>query len=218
MSSLTANPLWFATRATGTIALILLTASVVLGVAGAGRYSPRAVHRFELAALHRNVSVLTLVFLVVHIWTALADTFVSLGWVSAVVPFASPYRPLWVGLGTVAFDLLLAVSVTSAVRLRIGARWWKAVHWLAYAAWAIALFHLAGTGTDTRLVPQLLLLAGCVGAVVVTVWWRLYAAGPGQVTRRVWLAVAAGALPVILLAFLVSGPLVPGWSHHGAGL
>lgn len=218
MKSLAANPLWFATRATGTIAVILLTASVVLGIAGAGRYTPRALHRFEVAALHRNLSVLTLVFLAVHILTALADTYVSLGWVSAVLPFVSPYRTLWMGLGTVAFDMLAAVALTSAVRLRLGAARWKAVHWLAYAAWAVALFHLAGTGTDTRLAPQLLLLAGCVGAVVITCWWRLYTAGPGYTARRAWLAVTAAVLPVILFAFLMAGPLAPGWSHHAGGL
>jgi sulfoxide reductase heme-binding subunit YedZ len=218
MSSLTANPLWFATRATGTIALILLTITVMLGIASAGRYAPRALHRFEMAALHRNVSALTLVFLAIHIATALADTYVTLRWISAVLPFVSPYRPLWVGLGTVAFDLLLAVALTSAVRMRLGARRWKAMHWLAYPAWAIALFHMAGTGTDTRLAPQLLLLAVCVGTVVITAWWRLYAAGPGRVAQRMWLAVATGALPFVLFAFLVAGPLVPGWAHHGAGL
>lgn len=218
MRSLAANPLWFATRATGTIAVILLTATVVLGIAGAGRYTPRALHRFEVAALHRNLSILTLVFLAVHILTALADTYVSLGWVSAVLPFLSPYRTLWVGLGTVAFDMLAAVALTSAVRLRLGAGRWKAVHWLAYAAWAAALFHLAGTGTDTRLAPQLLLLAGCVGTVVITCWWRLYTAGPGYAARRAWLAVTAGVLPAILFAFLMAGPLAPGWSHHAGGL
>jgi methionine sulfoxide reductase heme-binding subunit len=218
VSSLTTNPLWFATRASGTIALILLTATVVLGIAGAGRYAPRTLHRFELAALHRNLSVLTLVFLVIHILTAIADSYVPLGWASAVLPFGSPYRRLWVGLGTVAFDLLLAVALTSAVRLRLGAARWKAVHWLAYPAWGIALFHLTGTGTDTKLAPQLLLVAGCVAAVVVTCWWRLYTAGPGHALRRAWLALTAAALPVVLFAFLVSGPLVPGWSHHGGGL
>jgi sulfoxide reductase heme-binding subunit YedZ len=203
---------------TGTIALILLTVTVVLGIAAAGRYAPSALHRFELAALHRNVTVLTLVFLAIHVVTALADTYVNLRWVSAMLPFLSPYRPLWVGLGTVAFDLLLAVAVTSAVRLRLGLRRWKAVHWLAYPAWAIALFHTAGTGTDTRLGGQLALLAVCVGAVVITAWWRLYRAGPGWVAQRVWLAVVAGALPLVLFVFLVLGPLVPGWSHQGAGL
>jgi methionine sulfoxide reductase heme-binding subunit len=218
VSSLAANPLWFVTRATGTIALVLLTATVVLGIAGAGRYAPRALNRFEVAALHRNLSVLTLVFLAIHILTALADSYVPLGWAAAVVPFLSPYRRLWVGLGTVAFDLLLAVALTSAVRLRLGVARWKAVHWLAYAAWGIALFHLAGTGTDTKLAPQLLLVAGCVAAVVVTCWWRLYTAGPEHVVRRAWLAITAAALPVLLFAFLVAGPLAPGWSHHGGGL
>jgi DMSO/TMAO reductase YedYZ heme-binding membrane subunit len=216
MSSLIANPLWFATRATGTIALILLTAAVAIGVGSARRYSPRALGRFEVAALHRNISVLSLVFLGVHILTALADSYVPLGWISAVVPFASPYRTLWVGLGTVALDLLLAVAVTSAVRLRIGVRRWKSVHWLAYAAWPFALFHAAGTGTDTRLGPQLALYILCVAAVVTACWRRLYAAGPQRLGARLLAGAAAAALPVVLYAFLTSGPLAPGWSHRAA--
>ena len=97
MSSLAANPLWFATRATGTIALVLLTATVVLGIAGAGRYAPRALHRFEVAALHRNLSVLTLVFLAIHILTALADTYVSVGWVSESAKVIAACRAVGAG-------------------------------------------------------------------------------------------------------------------------
>jgi methionine sulfoxide reductase heme-binding subunit len=175
--ALKANPLWFATRACGTVALILLTVSVVIGVASARRYAPHRIGRFEVAATHRNVSVLALAFLTVHIVTAIADAYVPLGWISVVIPFASPYRTLWVGLGTVAFDLLLAVALTSAVRQRLGVRRWKTVHYLTYAAWPTAVFHATWTGTDTRLRPQLALYVLCVGSVVAACWWRLYNAG-----------------------------------------
>ncbi|HTJ66373.1 MAG TPA: ferric reductase-like transmembrane domain-containing protein [Actinospica sp.] len=180
MTTLLGNPLWFATRATGSIALILLTATVVLGVAGAGRYAPTAVGRFEVGALHRNLSVLCLALLAVHIGTTLADSYVPIGWTSAFVPFVSPYRTPWVALGTVGFDLLLAVALTSAVRLRIGLRRWKAVHWLAYAAWPVAVFHAAKTGTDSKLGAQQALYVLCVAVVVIAGGWRLYRLAPGR--------------------------------------
>lgn len=214
MSTLLNNPLWFATRAAGTLALILLTATTVLGVAGAARYAPDPVRRFEVAAMHRNLSLLSLVLLVVHIGTALADSYVPIGWISALVPFASPYRTVWVGLGTLAFDLLLAVAITSALRLRIGLRRWKTVHVLAYAAWPLAIFHGAGTGSDTKLGPQLALYALCVVSVVAALWWRLHKAGPGQVAARAGAVVLSVAVVAVFYAFVVSGPLAPGWSHR----
>lgn len=211
------SPLWYTTRASGTVALVLLTATVVLGVAGGGRYAPKRIARFEVGALHRNLSLLTLVFLALHITTAITDSFVSLTWWNAVLPFTASYRPLWLGLGALALDLLLAVLLTSAVRLRLGLRRWKAVHWCAYAAWPIAVLHGAGTGTDTRLSLQLALNAVCVTAVVVAVWWRLHRAGPGHRTARLWAAAATVLVPVTLLVFLVAGPLKAGWAQRADG-
>ncbi|MCX4744754.1 ferric reductase-like transmembrane domain-containing protein [Kitasatospora sp. NBC_01287] len=211
------SPLWYATRAGGTVALLLLTATVVLGIVAGGQYAPKRIARFEIGALHRNLSILTLAFLALHIVTAIADTFVHLTWLDAFVPFASSYRPLWLGLGTLAFDLLLAVLVTSAVRLRIGQRRWKAVHWLAYASWPLALFHGAGTGTDTRLSLQLVLSTGCLAIVMVAVWWRLHRAGPDHRAGRLWAALAVAAVPVVLAVFLATGPLKAGWAHRADG-
>ncbi|HET6358050.1 ferric reductase-like transmembrane domain-containing protein [Streptomyces sp.] len=214
--ALTGSPLWYASRAGGTLALILLTTTVVLGIASGGRTRPRRIGRFEIGVLHRNLSLLTLVFLAMHVVTAVLDPFVHLGWAVSVVPFGASYRPLWLGLGTAALDLLLAVLVTSALRHRMGVRRWKAVHWLAYAAWPLALFHSAGTGTDTRLPLQLWLYAGCLASVVGAVWWRLAKAGPGRVTGRLVGAVAATTVPVVLTAFLATGPLQPGWAQRAA--
>jgi sulfoxide reductase heme-binding subunit YedZ len=214
--ALTGSPLWYASRASGTLALVLLTATVVLGIASGGRAAPRRIGRFEIGLLHRDLSLLTLVFLAVHVVTAGLDPFVHLGWAVSVVPFGASYRPLWLGLGTAALDLLLAVLLTSALRLRLGVRRWKAVHWLAYAAWPLALFHGVGTGTDTRLPLQLWLYAGCLASVVGAVWWRLAKAGPGRVTGRLVAAMAATAVPVVLSAFLAGGPLQPGWAQRAA--
>ncbi|MFF7645126.1 ferric reductase-like transmembrane domain-containing protein [Streptomyces canus] len=214
--ALTGSPLWYASRVGGTLALILLTATVVLGIASGGRTAPRRIGRFEIGLLHRNLSLLTLVFLVVHVVTAVLDPFVHLSWAVSVVPFGASYRPLWLGLGTVALDLLLAVLATSALRRRIGVRRWKAVHWLAYAAWPLALFHGAGTGTDTRLPLQLWLYAACLVSVVAAVCLRLAKAGPGRVAGRLVAAVAALAVPVVLAEFLAVGPLQPGWAQRAA--
>ncbi|SEO78691.1 ferric reductase-like transmembrane domain-containing protein [Actinacidiphila rubida] len=210
------SPLWYATRAAGTASLVLLTLSVVVGIAAAGRYAPRNIGRFEVSAVHRNLSLLTLVFLALHIVTAIADSFTHIGWPATVVPLASSYRPVWVGLGAVALDLLLAVAITSAFRQRIGHRWWKAVHWAAYAAWPVALFHAAGTGTDTRLTPQLVLYAACLAAVLGAVWWRLARAGAEARRVRWWVLPATALIPVLLAVFLATGPLRPGWSHRAA--
>jgi predicted ferric reductase len=166
--------------------------------------------------VHRNLSLMTLAFLALHIVTAIADSFTRIGWPAAVVPLVSPYRPLWVGLGAVAVDLLLAVAVTSAFRQRIGHRVWKAVHWAAYASWPVALFHAAGTGTDTRLSPQLALYAACLAAVLAAVWWRLARAGTAGGRIRRWALPVTGLVPVLLAVFLATGPLQPGWSHRAA--
>ncbi|MCD9876345.1 ferric reductase-like transmembrane domain-containing protein [Streptomyces guryensis] len=214
--ALTGSPLWYASRASGTLSLILLTATLVLGITSGGRSAPRRIGRFEIGLLHRNLSLLTLVFLAVHVVTAVLDPFVHLGWAVSLVPFGASYRPLWLGLGTAALDLLLAVLVTSALRLRLGVRRWKAVHWLTYAAWPLALFHGVGTGTDTRLPLQLWLYAACLASVVGAVWWRLAKAGPGRAAGRLVAAVAATAVPVVLAAFLATGPLQPGWAQRAA--
>ncbi|MFF4212423.1 ferric reductase-like transmembrane domain-containing protein [Streptomyces sp. NPDC001796] len=211
------SPLWFATRAGGTIALILLTATVVLGITVGGQYAPKRIARFEISALHRNLSLLTLAFLVLHVLTTVADTYVNVTLLDVVLPFASSYRTLWLGLGTVAFDLLLAVLLTTAVRLRLGVRRWKTVHWLGYASWPVALFHAAGTGTDTKVSLQLLLYAACLLVVLAAVWWRLYRAGPGRLGMRLAMGAASALVPVVLIAFLTTGPLQPDWAQRASG-
>ena len=205
------SPLWYATRATGVVALLLLTLTVALGVAGSARYSSQALPRLVRSGLHRNISLLAVAFVAVHVITTVLDPYTSIGLVNAVVPDSSSYRPFWLGLGAIAFDLLLAVVLTSLLRSRMPQRTWRAVHWLAYAAWPVALWHGLGTGTDTRLSWLLALDAACLLAVGAAVWWRLRLARPGAM-RSLWLA-ATVLVTVATIVFAAVGPLQPGWSR-----
>jgi hypothetical protein len=169
------------------------------------------------AGLHRNISLLVVAFLGVHIATAVLDSFAPIGWLDSVIPFVSAYRPIWLGLGALAFDLLLAVVVTSLVRRRLGYPAWRAVHWLSYACWPIALIHGFGTGSDTVIGWVLVLSLACLGAVLAAVWWRLWKsrdAGPAYAATRAWAAVASVVVPLVVVVWLVVGPLRPGWASR----
>jgi methionine sulfoxide reductase heme-binding subunit len=168
--------LWYTTRGAGVVSLILLSGVVVLGLLARLRVEARAWPRFLSAAVHRDLALLTLIFLVLHIVTAVVDPFTHLGIVAATVPFGSHYRTFWLGLGTIAFELMLAIVATSLLRHHIGLRTWRAVHWLAYASWPIAVLHGFGTGTDSASLWILAIDAVCIGAVAIALGWRVAAA------------------------------------------
>jgi methionine sulfoxide reductase heme-binding subunit len=206
------NPLWYATRATGVVALLVLTATVLLGIAGTGRVTAPGLPRVVIAGLHRNLSLLAVALITVHVVTTVADPYAGISVVSAVVPFTSHYRGFWLGLGAVALDLLLAVTVTSLFRDRLPRRAWRAVHWLAYGCWPVALWHGLGTGTDSRLPLLLAIDALCVAGVAAAVAWRLTLA-PAGLVRTVAIA-AAVLMPVATAVFVFVGPLQPGWARR----
>lgn len=188
--------LWFASRATGLVALLLLTSSLVLGIMGGGRLTRVHWPRFTLAALHRNISLMTVLFVAVHLSTSIIDPYAGIGWVDAVLPFVSVYQPFWLGLGTVALDMLLAVLVTSLIRRRIGWRRWRAVHWAGYASWPVAVVHGLGIGgTDSTLGWVIALNAGCTLAVAVSLVWRLTMSQhpDGQARREALQTATAGS-------------------------
>jgi methionine sulfoxide reductase heme-binding subunit len=165
--------LWYATRASGIMALILLTITMVLGLATTNRLRARNWPGYAQQEIHRRVSMIAMVFLGIHVLTSVLDTFVSIGWTSIVVPFTSPYDRLWVGVGTVALDLMLAVFVSSLLRARMKPGLWRGLHWLVYACWPIALVHTFGMGTDSRQPWVIVLGALCVAAVGGALLWRL---------------------------------------------
>jgi hypothetical protein len=208
------SPLWYATRATGLIALVLITASVVLGLLTSVRFALPNWPRFVTVGLHRNISLLVLAFTGLHILTTVTDSYAHIQLIAAFVPFTTSYRPVWLGLGAAAFDLLLAVTITSLLRVHVGHRLWRFVHWLAYLCWPAAVLHSLGTGTDTPQRWVLAITACCVAAVVAAAAWRLAVGWQERTGTRIAVACVAAVALVAGTAWLVSGPLKPGWARR----
>ena len=167
-----------------------------------------------LDALHRNVSLLAVVFLVVHIITAVLDSFAPISLTDAFVPFVGSYRPFWLGLGAVAFDLLLAVTLTSMLRRRLGYGAWRATHWLAYACWPIAMLHGLGTGSDVKSTWLLALNIACLAVVALAVGVRAITGWPDHLRVRGAALGATAAFALFLALWLPGGPLGHGWAHR----
>ncbi len=205
---------WYLTRSSGVVALVLLSATLVLGVVASVGWTTERWPRFLSQDVHRNVSLLGLVFVGVHVATTVLDGYVPIGLADVVVPFISPYRPIYVGLGALAFDLMLAVLITSGLRHRIGYGSWRFVHWLAYLCWPIALVHGLGTGTDTQLPVVLFIEVVCTAAVLGAFTWRMATGRSIDPARRAAAASGAVVLALAIGGFAMLGPLRPGWSHR----
>lgn len=169
--------LWYLTRATGLVALVLLTISVVMGIVAAVGWTSERWPRFLSQRMHRDVSLFCVGFVALHVLSTVSDGYVDIGLSSAFLPFQTAYRPVWVSFGALAFDLLLAVMITSALRRRIGYSSWRIVHWLAYVCWPIALIHSLGAGSDSSLPLVIGLDVLCGVAVVAAATCRLVAGG-----------------------------------------
>jgi methionine sulfoxide reductase heme-binding subunit len=164
---------WYASRATGVVALLLLTAVLVLGILVNRQGRLPGLPRFAVTSLHRNISLLAVAFIAVHVLTAVLDTYVSIPILSGVVPFASSYEKGWLTLGAVSFDIMLAMIITSLLRGRLNRVLWRAVHLLAYLCWPVAFAHSIGSSRDLQHGWLLDLAVGCALVVGAAVIWRL---------------------------------------------
>jgi DMSO/TMAO reductase YedYZ heme-binding membrane subunit len=180
---------WYASRATGIVALLLLTAVLVLGILVNRQGRLPGLPRFAVTSLHRNISLLAVAFVAVHVLTAVLDTYVSIPLASAVVPFDSGYERLWLGLGAISFDLMLAMIITSLIRGRLNRILWRAIHLLAYLCWPVAFAHSIGSSKDLQHGWLLYLAVGCAVVVVAATGWRL-----AQVARQVPRAARVAAI------------------------
>jgi predicted ferric reductase len=205
---------WYLTRSSGAVALILLTLALVLGVIDVGRWSSASWPRFVVDSLHRNASLLALAFLGVHIVTAVLDSFAPISLVNAIVPFTGSYRPFWLGLGALSFDMIVAVILTSLMRRSMGHSTWRTVHWLVYASWPIALLHGFGTGSDVKSTWMLALSVLCAIAAIAAVLVRVAAGWPDQLARRGAALGCAAAFTLGLLLWLPSGPRGREWARR----
>jgi methionine sulfoxide reductase heme-binding subunit len=171
---------WYVMRASGFVAEALLTLVLLLGIATFRRASLPGAPGFVTAALHRTVSLLSVVFLAVHVVTAVADPYAHVPLLSTVLPFGAKANAFWVAVGAVSLDLIAALVVSSLLRHRLSPRAWRAIHWTAYACWPLALAHGLGMGSDVGAVWAQATTLACITAVGLAVAWRLLGAGAGK--------------------------------------
>ncbi|CAN5744053.1 hypothetical protein BH09ACT7_BH09ACT7_56270 [soil metagenome] len=172
---MTSEALWALGRGTGITALGFLTISLALGIATRSGRPLLVLPRFAVADVHRFAALAATLLVGLHLALLFADPYAQLRVVDFVVPFLGTFRPLWQGLGTLAFDVLVVVIVTSLLRHRLGVRTFRVVHWATYALWPIALAHGLGNGTDSGYVWFLGFCAACVLTVSGAGIWRLHA-------------------------------------------
>jgi sulfoxide reductase heme-binding subunit YedZ len=168
--------LWYASRATGVVALLLLTGVMVLGMLVNRQGRLPGLPKFAVTGLHRNLSLLSVVFVFLHVVTAVADSYVNIPLLSVVVPFDSPYERFWLGLGAVSLDLMVALIVTSLLRRHLSRRAWRVVHLLSYLSWPVAWAHSFFASGDLQHGVLFVIALLCAIAVVVALVWRLAAA------------------------------------------
>ncbi len=174
MLALTSHYLWYSSRATGIVSLLLLTIVMVLGISTSTRIGTGVVPRFAIAEIHRRISLLSLIFLAIHILGSVLDSYVNISIFSAIIPFTSHYKPFEVALGTIALDLMIAIIITSLIRARMKFETWRLIHWLSFLAFLIAVVHTVMIGTDVRFAWMDLFVFVCVAAVCGALLWRIW--------------------------------------------
>ena len=170
---MTSPLLWYLNRGSGLVLLVVFTLTTVLGVLSTGRRFSPLWPRFVTQGLHRSLAAIGTVLLVGHVTTAVVDTYVTITWWQAVVPFGATYKPLYLSLGTVALDLTALIVITSLLRSRLSTRTWHGVHLVSYLAWAVSVVHGVGIGTDASRGWSVLLTLGCVAAVAIATMARV---------------------------------------------
>jgi hypothetical protein len=208
---------WDTARAGGFVAYVLLTLAVTAGLVLRNRWQTVRWPRLITNELHGYLSLLALVFITVHVLAVLVDPFTRFGLAEVLVPFASHYRPLWMGLGVVALYLFFAVWVSSRLRTRIGFRAWRSIHVLAFGVYAAATVHGLGTGSDTRSPWAELLYASSVLLVGGLTGRRLLVPVAQGQRRRSVLAASSAIAVVITAVWAASGPLAPHWGARAGG-
>jgi sulfoxide reductase heme-binding subunit YedZ len=209
---LTTSPIdWYAARAAGVVAYVLLSVVVTLGLTMAGRARLARWPKFAIENVHRTGGILVGVFVTIHVVTIAIDAYLPFPLASLVVPGIGRYRPLWVAFGIVAAELLLALAFTNHYRHRlIPHPVWRRFHYLNFAVWVAATVHGIGSGTDRNAVWLLAVYAAAAASVAGAIAWRFLrlrplaaavalgtaalvvgiAAGPLRVPHRTWNAVS----------------------------
>jgi len=206
--------LWYATRGLGIATLVVLTATVVLGIMTSVRWIGESTPGFVAAELHRNLSLIAIGLLALHMITTILDPFAQITVRDAIIPVGALYRPIWLGLGVVAMEIMVALIATSLLRERIGLRLWRVIHWAAYLSWPLAIVHGLGTGSDSRAPWMIAVVASCVEAVILSLYQRLRYGPMQTLPIRAGGAVMAVFAIVVMGVWAVTGPFQVDWTSR----
>lgn len=162
---------WMLARATGLTAYVLLTTSILAGLVLKSRVF-RSLKPAAVTDTHRFLALLGIGAVVAHGATLVLDPTLHLGLRALLVPGLSPYRPVAVGVGVLAAELMLLVYASFSLRRRIGARNWRRLHWATYGIFAAATVHGLAAGTDTSQPWAFALYLSAIALVVAAATWR----------------------------------------------
>ena len=163
---------WYVTRASGIIAYLLLWLSTILGLAVSSKYMDIMLDRMFTYDFHQFISLLSIAFLLIHILVLLVDRYLPYSVAQILIPFISPYRPFWVGIGVISFYIILLVTTTFYIKKRIGMHSFRVIHYLSLAGFLGGLLHGFFSGTDTALpAMRIVYYATGLSALFFTVYW-----------------------------------------------
>ena len=205
---LTSSPaIWYAARASGVAAYVVLSVVVSLGLTLGKKAQSSRWPRFSVEEVHRFGGLLVGSLIGVHVLAIAADSFLPFSLTQLLVPFTATYRPLWTGLGIAAAELLVALAITNHYRRRLPYRFWRRAHYLNFAVWGFASLHGLMSGTDRGAAWLAILYGVSVATVLMLLLWRFGGRMPRIATT--------GAVTVVALPLLIIGPLrhsPPAWN------
>jgi sulfoxide reductase heme-binding subunit YedZ len=206
---LSSNPaFWYATRASGIAAYVILSLVVCIGMSMGGKAQSKRWPRFSVEDIHRFGGLLVGALVTIHVATIAVDSFLPFSVVNLIVPFTASYRPLWTGLGIAAAELLLALAITNHYRKRLPHAFWRKAHYANFAVWTLAALHGVMSGTDRSVWWLAIIYGVSIASVAVLATWRF-----GRRSMRDGRIALTGVVTVVAVPLLIVGPL-----YHGAPL
>ena len=173
---------WYLTRSSGTVAYLLLTGSTIWGLLLSTKLVKEWIPAAISLAMHNYISWLSLGLTVFHAGVLLFDTYYTYTLSALLIPFTGPYSPLWVGMGTIGFYIMLITTLSYYVRKQIGQKTWRKLHYTTFGAYALSTVHGLMAGTDAA---QLMSIFGVSSFLVLFLTlFRILASGDANKRPR----------------------------------
>ncbi|MEM7117514.1 MAG: hypothetical protein AAF614_34090 [Chloroflexota bacterium] len=173
---------WYLTRASGVVGYLLMTASTLWGLLLSTKLAKQLVPPWLSLAMHNYLSWAAIGISAFHAFVLLFDSYYTYTVADLLIPFTGPYNPMWVGIGTIGFYIMLLTAVSFYVRKQIGQKNWRRLHYLTFIAYIMSTLHGYMAGTDASLLMPVYIGSGL--ATLFLTLYRILAAGQKPAHRR----------------------------------